>query len=88
MRKKILEKKSIIYNSSPDVPEGYDYKALTYDKDSGDVMEMAKMGAFTTASMTFDPANFNFKRTILSTIEDILEDVDEAIEPLQQQQKN
>lgn len=75
-------KKSIIYNSSPDVPEGYDYKALTYDKDSGDVMEMAKMGAFTTASMTFDPANFNFKRTILSTIEDILEDVDEAIEPL------
>jgi hypothetical protein len=40
------------------------------------------MGAFTTASVTFDPVNFNFKRTILSTIEDILEDVDEAIEPL------
>ena len=45
-------------------------------------MEMSKMGAFSTASITFDPLNFNFKRTVLSTIEDIVEDVDEAIEPL------
>ena len=45
-------------------------------------MEMSKMGAFTTASITFDPINFNFKRTILSTVDDILEEVDEAIEPL------
>ena len=64
------------------VPEGYDYKALTYDKSNANVMEMSKMGAFSTASITFDPLNFNFKRTVLSTIEDIVEDVDEAIEPL------
>mgnify|MGYP001440477458 CR=1 FL=1 len=78
-------KKSIIYNETPDengVPEGYDYKAMTYDKSGADVMEMSKMGAFSTASITFDPINFNFKRTILSTVEDILEDVDKAIEPL------
>ena len=43
---------------------------------------MSKMGAFSTSSITFDPLNFNFKRTVLSTIEDIVEDVDEAIEPL------
>ena len=80
-------KKSIIYNETPDankddLPAGYDYKALTYDKTSADIMEMSKMGAFSTASITFDPLNFNFKRTVLSTIEDIVEDVDEAIEPL------
>ena len=55
---------------------------MTYDKSGADVMEMSKMGAFTTASITFDPINFNFKRTILSTVDDILEEVDEAIEPL------
>ena len=80
-------KKSIIYNETPDankddLPAGYDYKALTYDKTSANIMEMSKMGAFSTASITFDPLNFNFKRTVLSTIEDIVEDVDEAIEPL------
>ena len=80
-------KKSIIYNESPDankddLPAGYDYKALTYDKSGANVMEMSKMGAFSTASITFDPLNFNFKRTVLSTIEDIAETVDDAIEPL------
>ena len=40
------------------------------------------MGAFTTASIRFDPLNFNFKRTVLSTIEEIAETVDDAIEPL------
>ena len=78
-------KRSIIYNQGPEknqVPEGYDYKALTYDRESANKLEMSKMGAFTTASITFDPINFNFKRTILSTIEDIAETVDDAIEPL------
>ena len=78
-------KRSIIYNQGPEknqVPEGYDYKALTYDRESANKLEMSKMGAFTTASITFDPINFNFKRTILSTIEDIVENVDDAIEPL------
>jgi len=78
-------KRSIIYNQGPEknqVPEGYDYKALTYDRESASKLEMSKMGAFATASITFDPINFNFKRTILSTIEDIAETVDDAIEPL------
>jgi len=78
-------KRSIIYNQGPEknqVPEGYDYKALTYDRESANKLEMSKMGAFTTASITFDPINFNFKRTILSTIGDIAETVDDAIEPL------
>ena len=78
-------KRSIIYNQGPEknqVPEGYDYKALTYDRESASKLEMSKMGAFSTASITFDPINFNFKRTILSTIEDIVENVDEAIKPL------
>ena len=78
-------KRSIIYNQGPEknqVPEGYDYKALTYDRESANKLEMSKMGAFSTASITFDPINFNFKRTILSTIEDIVENVDEAIKPL------
>ena len=78
-------KRSIIYNQGPEknqVPEGYDYKALTYDRESASKLEMSKMGAFSTASITFDPINFNFKRTVLSTIEDIVENVDEAIKPL------
>ena len=82
-------KRSIIYNQGPEknqVPEGYDYKALTYDRESASKLEMSKMGAFSTASITFDPSpkngGFNFKRTILSTIEDIVENVDEAIKPL------
>ena len=78
-------KRSIIYNQGPEknqVPKGYDYKALTYDRESASKLEMSKMGAFATASITFDPINFNFKRTILSTIEDIVETVDDAIEPL------
>ena len=33
-------------------------------------------------TITFDPINFNFKRTCFITIDDILEDVDQAIEPL------
>ena len=83
------KKRSIIYNQGPEknaVPEGYDYKALTFDKESADKLEMLKMGAFSTASISFDPSpkngGFSFKRTILSTIEDIVENVDEAIEPL------
>ena len=79
------KKRSIIYNQGPEknaVPEGYDYKALTFDKESADKLEMLKMGAFSTASISFNPIDFNFKRTILSTIEDIVENVDEPIEPL------
>ena len=42
-------KRSIIYNQGPEknqVPEGYDYKALTYDRESASKLEMSKMGAF------------------------------------------
>ena len=82
-------KRSIIYNQGPEknqVPEGYDYKALTYDRESASKLEMSKMGAFSTASISIDPSpkngGFSFKRTVLSTIEDIVENVDEAIKPL------
>lgn len=81
-------KRSIIYNQGPEknqVPEGYDYKALTYDRESASKLEMSKMGAFSTASITIDPSPKNgglfFKRTILSTIEDMVEK-DDVIEPL------
>ena len=84
-------KKSIIYNETPDankddLPAGYDYKALTYDKTSADVMEMSKMGAFITRAISIDgsPKNggFDFTHNIITTIPDIVEDVDEIIGPL------
>ena len=86
------KKRSIIYNQGPEknaVPEGYDYKALTFDKETADKLEMSKMGAFTTAAISFDPGpGFNFTRKIYSIVDDILEDVDEAIEPLTTAGKN
>ena len=83
------KKRSIIYNQGPEknqVPAGYDYKALTYNRESADKLEMSKGGAFTTRSVSVDPSpkngGFNFTHNILSTIEDIAETVDDAIEPL------
>jgi len=86
------KKRSIIYNQGPEknaVPEGYDYKALTFDKETADKLEMSKMGAFTTAAISFDPGpGFNFTRKVYSIVDDILENVDEAIEPLTTAGKN
>ena len=82
-------KRSIIYNQGPEknqVPEGYDYKALTYDRVSANKLEMSKNGAFATARISVDPSpkngGFDFTHNLLSTIEDIAETVDDAIEPL------
>ena len=50
------QKKSIIYNETPDTPEGYDLKALTYSKDNMvDAQEKLRMGAFSTRTILFDP---------------------------------
>ncbi len=88
-------KRSIIFNSTTDKSgtlEGYDYKALTYDKETANKLEMSKLGAFSTCLISIDQGpdlgGFNFKRTILSTIEDIVEDIDEKIEPLKTAAKN
>ena len=78
-------KRSIIYNESSDrekeIPAGYDYKALTYSKEGGDVMEMAKMGAFQTAQITFNSYDFSFKHNILSNLDDLVSSQN-SIKPL------
>ena len=55
------QKKSIIYNETPDtagkgIPPGYDIKALTLDVENRiNVQKKLQMGAYSTRSITFDP---------------------------------
>ena len=50
------QKKSIIFNETPGIPEGYDLKALEYTKDNNvNVQNKLKMGAFSTRTVLFDP---------------------------------
>ncbi len=50
------QKKSIIFNETPGIPEGYDLKALEYSKDNNvNVQNKLKMGAFSTRTVLFDP---------------------------------
>jgi len=50
------QKKSIIFNETPGIPEGYDLKALEYSKDNNvNVQNKLKMGAFSTRTILFDP---------------------------------
>ena len=50
------QKKSIIFNETPGIPEGYDLKALEYSKDNNvNVQNKLKMGAYTTRTVLFDP---------------------------------
>ncbi len=50
------QKKSIIFNETPGIPEGYDLKALEYTKDNNvNVQNKLKMGAYTTRTVLFDP---------------------------------
>jgi hypothetical protein len=50
------QKKSIIFNETPGIPEGYDLKALQYSKDNNvNVQNKLKMGAFSTRTILFDP---------------------------------
>ena len=79
-KEKNTPKRSIIYNESTpgmklsdimngrkkgDIPAGYDYKALTYDRTTSDAVSRNKMGANTSATITFNPFTQEFKRTIL-----------------------
>ena len=55
------KKKSIIYNETPDgdgenIPEGYDMKALSYEKDNAvNVQNKLRMGAYSTRTVVFNP---------------------------------
>jgi len=50
------QKKSIIFNETTGIPEGYDIKALEYSKDNNvNVQNKLKMGAYTTRTVLFDP---------------------------------
>ena len=50
------QKKSIIFNETPGIPEGYDLKALEYTKNNNvNVQNKLKMGAFSTRTVLFDP---------------------------------
>lgn len=75
-------KLSIIYNESfsrnSGIPAGYDTKALTFDRDVTDSIERNKMGANSSAAITFNPFTFVFERKIMS----IVEGLGVIIEPL------
>ena len=53
------QKKSIIFNDSPDkesLPKGYDIKALKFDRDNKvDVQRKFEMGTFSSRTVLFDP---------------------------------
>jgi hypothetical protein len=97
-KEKNTPKRSIIYNESTpgmklsdimngrkkgDIPAGYDYKALTYDRTNSDAVSRNKMGANSSATITFNPFTQDFKRTILfSSSVDLKEGSSETKEPL------
>ena len=64
------KKKSIIYNETPDnggedIPEGYDMKALQFDKENAvNVQNKLRMGAYSTRTVVFNP--FNCKYEVLN----------------------
>ena len=59
------QKKSIIYNETPDsagIPKGYDLKALTLDVDNRvNVQKKLQMGAYNTRRIVFDPFTNNYE---------------------------
>ena len=59
------QKKSIIYNETPDsagTPKGYDLKALTLDVDNRvNVQKKLQSGAYNTRRIVFDPFNNNYE---------------------------
>ena len=61
------KKKSIIYNETPDnggkdIPEGYDMKALEFEKENAvDVKNKLRMGAYSTRTIVFDPFNCKYE---------------------------
>ena len=64
------KKKSIIYNETPDnggedIPEGYDMKALQFEKENSvNVQNKLRMGAYSTRTVVFNP--FNCKYEVLN----------------------
>ena len=97
-KEKNTPKRSIIYNESTsgmklsdimngrkkgDIPAGYDYKALTYDRTTSDAMSRNKLGANSSANVSVSPLSKNFDRKVLfsSSIE-IVEESSLRIDPL------
>ena len=72
------KKKSIIYNETPDnggadIPEGYDMKAIQFEKENAiDVENKLRMGAYSTRTIVFDP--FNCKYEVLGKDSDKVEE--------------
>ena len=66
------QKKSIIYNETPDtagkgIPKGYDIKALTLDVDNRiNVQDKLQRGAYSTRRIVFNPYDLNYE---VSTID-------------------
>ena len=63
------KKKSIIYNETPDaggidIPEGYDMKALAFEKDNrNDIKSKLDQGAYSNRLITFNPFNCFYEVT-------------------------
>ena len=61
------KKKSIIYNETPDnggkdIPEGYDMKALQFEKENAvNVQNKLRMGAYSTRTVVFNPFNCKYE---------------------------
>ena len=54
-------KKKYIFNNTPQMPEGYDAKVLTYDINSDvDVGKNLMMGMYNNRSIFFDPVSFTY----------------------------
>ena len=97
-KEKNTPKRSIIYNESTpgmklsdimngrkkgDIPAGYDYKALTYDRTTSDAMARNKLGANSSARVSVSPFSKNFDHKVLfsSSIE-VKEGASLRIDPL------
>ena len=65
------QKKSIIYNETPDtsgkgIPKGYDIKALTLDVDNRiNVQDKLQRGAYSTRRIVFNPYDLNYEVSTL-----------------------
>ena len=97
-KEKNTPKRSILYNESTpgmklsdlmmrskkgDIPAGYNYKALTYDRTNSDAMSRNKMGANSSARVSVSPLSKNFDHKVLfSNSIEIAEEPSLRIDPL------
>lgn len=54
-------KKKYIYTNTPDLPEGYDGKIVSYSIDADiDLQQNMALGVYNNRTLAYDPANFNY----------------------------